>query len=378
MSIPASTSEAHVRAYSRRLAPGLREQHDATCLKSVAWPRTRCSCTVTYDAWIRRVDADEHRTFATRDAAERWLADQRRATRELRGDSALLLSDAAAQFLDRAVVGASRASTGHPYRTNTIQAYRRALRLRVLPHHPGRGSVPLGDRSIARITPAMLQGAVDAAVERYGSDVARITCSAIRALFVDLTERGDLDAALPLPRLPERNLPAPRLAYSADEVERILRAARADDDRHDRSLLEPLIVLILGSGASVRAALRTRWAPDSLDVDARTPRVCLERPSTRHGLVRETVGLAPPVAAILRRHRDRLPHVSLGSPVFPSAAGDRPATTLLVHAALRRIGVAADVARLSPYALRHTGAAWADQADTDPLDPASDAEEARR
>lgn len=375
----APTAESPVRRYSRRLAPGLREEHDETCLKSIAWPRARCSCTVTYDAWLRRADAVEHRRFASRAAAEQWLEDERRAARARRGDGPLLLADAAAEFLDRAAAGTTRASTGRPYRRNTVHAYGRALRLRVLPHRAARGTAPLGDRPIDRITPAMLQSAVDAAVERYGSDVARITCSAIRALLVDLTERGDLDSAPMFPGLPERDLPAPRLAYTADQLERILRAARADDDRHDRSLLEPLIVLILGTGASVPAALRTRWAPDSLEVDAREPRVCLERPSIRHGVVRETVGLAAPVAAILRRHRDRLHGVAPGSPVFPNAAGDRPATTLLVHAALRRIGAAAGIARLSPYALRHTGAAWAEQAQTIDLPQSgSDAEEAPR
>lgn len=374
LAIGEEPADGALQPYARRLAPGLSERHQPACLKSIAWPRARCTCAVAYDAWLRHDDGPEHRTFPTRDSAESWLREIRATVRNTEPPQ---LAEAVEAFLVRAASGASPALSGCLYRQSTVASYRRALNLRVLPFRPRRDAAPIGRRHIDTIDGGALQAAVDAAVERYGSAVARVTCSAIRALFRDLIERGEIEKVPEFPQLPQHDRPATRLAYSPPEIERILRAARSDDDRHERSLIEPLIVLILGSGASVPAALRTRWSADSLDVDARAPHVRLERPTRRHGLVTETVGLAPTVAAMLRRHRDRLGAIGDGSLVFPAKAGDRPATTELVHAALRRIARAADVPRLSPYALRHTGATWADRAINDtPLDLPAGFEEA--
>lgn len=155
-----------------------------------------------------------------------------------------------------------------------------------------------------------------------------------------------------------------------EEVDAILAAAAADDERLGRSLALPLLTLAFGTGLRLGELLGLVWGPEGLDLDAESVRVRrsvdrlrdvtgrfpLIAPKSRAAL--RDVPLAPADAAVLRRHLLASGRPAAGSLVFSDGRGEPLDAAGAVRHVWERVRDGAGIAEPAPrfHDARH---AWA-------------------
>ena len=296
-------------------------------------------------------------TIPTRAEAEAWVAEVReRARRGAQGipvrRPAPLLGNAAREFLRRAKAGTALTGARRPYAPSTLNGYESALRRHVLPHHDERHGDALANLPADTLDTRVLQAMVNALTAAASPALARVADAAIVAVLRDLYERGLLDALPARPVLPPP--PAGRTErLSLAQVNTLLAAARTDDERTGRSLMEPLLHLLAGGGLRVSEALALTWGPEGVDLEADPPRVTVGRAATKTDAGARTIGLGREEAAALRRHRLATGRPPDGAPVFVDDEGRPLSRDGRMRSGLRRIAQAAGVPA-GFHLLRHT------------------------
>ena len=359
MSTPKSTDRIE-----RRVAPGIVQRHAVGCRGG---GRGRpCSCAPAYQAMARLGPRGARRTvsatFATLAEALTWreeVKDRARVGQVAAPRPAVpSLEEAARDFLRRVRDGQALARSGRPYSAATAENYETALRRHVLPHVSDRLGVALAEAPADAVDGRVMQGLVSALAVGSPS-VARMAEAALAAVLRDLYARGILDAVPPRPALPAP--PRARERYlTIEEGERLLEAAVRDDERTGRSLMAPLVALLLGSGCRIAEALALRWGPGGLDLNAGSVTIARETTKTEAGARR--VGIEREYLAILRRHRLATGRPEDGALVFCDETGAPLSRSGRVRAGLARVGKAAGLGPVTPHLLRHSHASWLGQA----------------
>jgi integrase len=299
-------------------------------------------------------------TFATREEALAWVEAARRGARfggetlPLDRTPAPLLGDAARDFLRRALDGKALNRARKAYSPATVASYESALRLHVLPHHDERHGVALADLPADAVDTRTMQALVNALTTGASPSLARIADAALVAVLRDLYERGVLDAVPVRPILPPPP-PGRDVRVSVAEADRLLAEARADDARTGRSLMEPLVALLIGTGCRIGEALGLRWGADGLDLEAGTVSVVRETTKTDAGA--RTLGMERETLAVLRRHRLATGRPLDGTPVFAREDGTPLGRDGRVRSGLARVARAAGVT-VTPHGLRHSHGSW--------------------
>lgn len=357
------------RPYRRTVAPRVREQHSRNCALSMKNGR-RCTCRPTFVASIRhRGRALEH-SFPTLSEAVAWAEATHDSIR--RGElparpreQAPLLRDLAISFLHRARAGEALTRSRKPYAPTTIAGYEAALRLRVLPHVDPRSGLCLGDLPADAIDGRAAQGLVDAVAAREGAARARAAAAVLAAVLRDGYARGLIDELLPRLLLPPP--PAARkVVLSFEEAELLVAAAHAEDARRGRSLLGPLVVLLLGSGCRISEALGLEWGPEGLDLEGEPPTASIGRAATKTDAGERVIPLDADLVPVLRRHRLASGRPPDGAPVFTDERGRALARSGRVRFGFARVTEAAGLQGLTLHGLRHTHATWLAAANVSP------------
>jgi integrase len=244
--------------------------------------------------------------------------------------AAMTVLDAARILLAGMDDGALRNKRGEPYKPSAFRAYETSLRLYVLP--------ALASMPVAALTRGDAQRFADGVAATASPDAARKALTALRVV-IRVAERygGELQrdpchgVTVPTTRMTRRR-PAQRLTVA--DVERIVVAADADDERHGRSLMGPLVRLLAGSGLRLGEALALTWGREGLDLDARLVHVThsLEQERGRDGRVvvhdvksaagARVVPIGADLATALRRHRLATGRRPDGGLVFAGASGE--------------------------------------------------------
>jgi len=352
---------SRARPFRKTVAPRVREQHSRKCTLSTGTGR-RCSCTPAYVATVRHEGRSLERSFRVLAEAVAWSEDARNAARRgelptLPREQAPPLRDLAISFLHRAHAGEALTSSRRRYAEATLVGYEAALRLRVLPHSDARTGIPLGDMSASFLDARTSQGLVDAVAVRDGASRARAAAAALSAVVRDGYARGYIDQLLPRLLLP----PPSRARVQAlmyEEAELLIAAARADDETHRRSLLGPLVTLLLASGCRISEALALVWGPEGLDLDAEQPQARISRESTKTDAGARSIPLDVAAVRVLRRHRLATGRPPDGAPVFADDAGRPAVRSGRVRFGFKRAAEASGLRGLTFHGLRHTHATW--------------------
>jgi integrase len=138
--------------------------------------------------------------------------------------------------------------------------------------------------------------------------------------------------------------PRPRdQRLSVAEVDAVLAAARADDERTGRSLMEPLVSVLADGGLRISEALGLIWGPRGLDLDADPPRLSVGRETTKTEAGVRTIGLEREAVAVLRRHLLATGRPEDGTLVFAGPNGTPLTQDGRVRAGMARVARAAGV-----------------------------------
>ena len=92
------------------------------------------------------------------------------------------------------------------------------------------------------------------------NETARIAYAALAAVLRDLYGRGLIDDLPPRVLMPPPSRPRER-ALTIEEADRLLVAAQADDEETKRSLMAPLVALLIATGARISELLALSWVP---------------------------------------------------------------------------------------------------------------------
>lgn len=345
----------------RKVAPGVVERHQAGC--SYARGTRRCTCRPVYRAQIK-VTTDGTTTTATRtfvslQEATSWRIGAREEV--LRSGSvspppaprpAPTFGAAAREFLRRARAGTALTRARRPYSASTLVSYESALRLHVLPHVDERLGVGWDELATDAIEGRTVQAMVNAITTEGSGALARVADAAVSAVLRDLYERGVLDAIPSRPVLPPPPRPRERRLTLA-QADALLEAAREDDRRGGRSLMAPLIALLVGGGLRISEALALVWGPAGLDLEAAPPRATIGRRTTKTDAGARTIGLDSATASLLREHRLASGRPPEGVLVFAAADGAPLSRDGAARSGLRRVARAAGVPA-GFHLLRHT------------------------
>jgi integrase len=353
--------KASGRPHRKTVAPRVREQHSRTCVLSTGSGK-RCSCRPSYVASLRKGGRALERSFPTLAEAVAWAEATHDALRrgqlpELPREQAPPLQDLAVSFLHRARRGEALTRSRQRYAQATLDGYEVALRLRVLAHVDPRNGLCLAELPADAIDARTAQGLVDAIAARESGARARAAAAALASVLRDGYLRGLVDELPPRLLLP----PPPRpktLALTVAQADRLVAAAQADDHARRRSLLGPLVALLLGSGCRVSEALGLVWGTEGLDLASEPPLVHVQRETTKTEAGARTVPLDAQTTAVLRRHRLACGRPADGAPVFPDQDGQPLARWGRVRFGLKRVAAAAGLADVSAHTLRHTHATW--------------------
>jgi integrase len=335
--------------------------HSRRCPLSTGRGR-RCHCRPVYEARAACGQRTLRRTFATLAEAVAWAEASRDALRHGRPSPSSprpgpSLQDLAVSFLHRAHAGQALTRRRRPYKPRTIEFYETQLRLHVLPHPDAQSGSRLGDLPATAIAARNAQSLVDTIAARNGAVLARHAAAALAAVLRDGYTRGLLDTLPPRLQLPPPP-PARDRTLTPAEAERLLAAATADDTTKRRSLLAPLVALLLASGCRITEAVTLAWGRDGLDLDSDPPLITITADKTKTPAGARTLPIDCDTAALLRRHRLASGRPPDGSPVFPDQHGQRRTRGGAVAKGFARITHAAGLQPLSPHALRHTHASW--------------------
>lgn len=344
------------RQFRRAVAPGVVEVHSRRCALSASG--RRCTCTPTLKGRVKHGEREVERTFSTLVEAVAWVERTRETLRTgvlvpLRRGPAPPFGDVAVSFLHRARSRAALSRSRQPYGTTTLDGYERALRLHVLPKPDVGTGLRFEELPIDVIDARTMQRVLDQLAGTHSASIARVAASAITAVLRDAYNRGFIDTTPPRVLLPPPP-PSRRRALTFIEGDRLYEVAREDDQRLGRTLMAPLITLLLSTGCRISEALELTWG-DGLDLEATPPIVRVHRAKTRAG-VRE-LPLDATAASILRAYRDDVA-ARRGAPVFARADGMPLARHGLVRQAFRRLAKAAEIDGLTPHVLRHARATW--------------------
>lgn len=348
----------------RRVAPGVIERHTVECATSRR-ARASCDCTPAYRARIRTGPRGEQRTlsetFGTLAAAAAWIADARTLQRSGQHPSPRkpvpTLAKAAADFLARARAGKALTRSGRRYAATTTMNYESALRVHVLEFVSERSGLALKELPVDAIDTRTMQAMVNHTMSASSAATSRKAEAALSAVLVDLYNREILDAIPPRPTLPAPPAGRDRFltVWQADEL---LTAAVADDEEMSRTLMAPLVAVLVATGCRITEALGLVWGPDGVDLDAKNPTVTIGRNTTKTEAGARTVGIEKEYAATLRRHRLATGRPEEGALVFATDDGRPLSRDGRVRYGLQRITSAAGVEGIGFHVLRHSQGSW--------------------
>jgi integrase len=393
---------------SRTAAAGVTERHTGGCAGSVtkAGKVKGCTCTPTLRAAVSLGSRGHRRrfsaTFSTLADALVWVEDVKRADRngeepdEVAPMRAAVptIREASVTFTERMVTGEVLARGGMPYSDATIENYAGSLTRDVLPFVVERFGVPLGDlpanvvdtRTIEAMAESVAAGGRRAAQDRArkarkagrtigksnGTAGARIAVAALRQVLADLYRRGMIDA---IPAAPA-TMPAPprsrdrRLDH--DQADVLVLAAYADDQRLERSILGPYVLLSSRTGAR-RGELRGLvWGPKGLDLAGGTPTISIARETTKTEAGARTIALDAETARAMKAHRLANGRPADGLPVFADPKSpSRPVGPDLLRAGFGRINKVTGIEAPGTHLMRHSVASWAVEGGMDHVEVAA-------
>lgn len=345
----------------RQVAPGVVERHQFGC--GYARGRRRCSCRPVYRARVK-VTADGvattwTRTLSTLKEATAWILqakDEAQRTGSIsRAPEPVPVPDfgiAAREFLRRAAAGKALTRARKPYSRATLSSYESVLRLHVLPHLDERRRVTLDALRAELIEGRTLQAMVNAITTEASPALARVGDAAASAVLRDLYERGLLETIPSRPVLPPP--PPPRnVRLTMAQADALLASAEDDDRAKGRSLMAPLVSLLVNGGLRISEALALAWGPRGIDLDETPPRLTIGRASTKTDAGARTIGLDSATADALQQHRTATASPPDGGLVFVDARGTRLTRDGRVRSGLDRVADAAGVPS-GFHLLRHT------------------------
>jgi len=352
------------RQAGARPAPGgagVVERHQVGCTYQRG--RRRCACRPVYRARVKitagGLTTTSTRTLPTLDEATAWIRQAREEGRRTGMISRApepvpvpAFGIAAREFLRRAAAGKALTRARKPYSRSTLSSYESVLRLHVLPHVDERRRVALDELCAELIEGRTVQAMVNAITSDASPALARVGDAAASAVLRDLYERGLLEAIPSRPVLPPP--PPPRSSrLTIAEADALLAAAEDDDRAAGRSVMAPLIALLVNGGLRISEALALVWGPRGVDLDEVPPRLTIGRASTKTDAGARTIGLDSATASALQRHRAATGSPPDGALVFADARGARLTRDGRVRSSLRRVADAAGVPS-GFHLLRHT------------------------
>jgi integrase len=342
-----------------RVAPGVFERHASECTKSRG--KRGCDCSPVYVARVRVGGRLLSGTFPEISEAVAWVQQAKWALRaggkpEVRR-AVPAFRDAAVSFLHRARDSQALTRSRRPYAKTTLSSYETTLRLHVLEWVEPRSRLELGALPSDSIDARTIQNMVDGLAVTTSNETARVACAALASVLRDLYGRGLIDSLPPRVLLPPPARPRER-ALTIVEADRLLVAAEADDERMSRSLMAPLVALLIATGARITELLRLVWGPSGLDLDSRPARVVIARETTKSEAGARVVPIEDAYALVLLRHRDASGNPLPGLPVFVREDGVILDRSSRVRSGLNRVFRAADLEGVGPHVLRHSQGTW--------------------
>jgi integrase len=356
MSIDSGTSRTE-----RQIAPGVTERHARSCKIG---PRRSCTCTPTYRARIRtgpRGHLQTHTaTFTSRDEAIAWVATVKAnvaagSLPPAKRGKAPTLEGTSVRFLERALAGEVLTRGRTRYSSATIANYEVALRRHVLPHVEPRADLELGSLTVDSIDTRALQGMADA-VEHHSREMARLSAAAVNAVLRDCYQAGERDELPGRIELPPPDRPRDSKLEQAD-ADRLLATALDDDKRLGRSLIGPLVPILIGAGLRMSEAAGLTWG-DGLDLSDDVVVARIARATTKSASGERVIRLEAEYGDILRAHWVATGRPPIGSPVFAKPGGGPLARDGVVRSAFTRLQKATALERVTPHTLRHSHASW--------------------
>ncbi len=350
-------TKATGRPRERRVAPGVIERHTKECASSRS-ERRGCDCVPAFMARVRTGPRGNQtsisETFGTLPEAVAWIGEARRLQHSGEHPAPRkpvpAFRQAAADFLARARSGKALNRSGDRYSPKTLENYDSVLRTHALTFVSGRTGRPLGELPADDVDRRLLQNLVDHVAAEKSGGLARQTVAAVIAVLRDLDRRELIDGVPAKPTLPAPPRKRDR-HLSVDEADRVLTAAAEDDEKTGRSLMHPLVAVLVATGCRLGEALALRWGPGGLDLGAAT--VTVTRESTKTDAGARTVGVEAEYIAVLRRHRLATGRPGDGELVFTNEAGGMLNRGGRVRAGLNRLRKATGV-DFTAHTLRHT------------------------
>jgi integrase len=301
------------------------------------------------------------RTFPTLVEAVAWVTHARAALDagepiEVARVVAPRFGDLAVSWSHRAESGAALTRSRKPYAAATIASYRIGLEVHALGFTEPRHGVPIEDLPGDRVDGRCLQNLADHLTTTRSAGTARQAVAAVVAVLRDAYGRGLIDS------LPGRIIlppPPPSRAkhLTAVDLDRVQAGADDDDARLGRSLLGPLVALLVGTGCRVGEALALTWGPLGVDLEHDPPIIVIGRSTTKTDAGARAVPIDGPTAVALHRHRAETGQPPDGAYVFTRPAVGGPLRRDgIVRAGLDRIYVAAGIDAKGAHVLRHSHA----------------------
>ena len=273
-------------------------------------------------------------------------------TPSLLANRRMTVSQAARWFLERALLGDLVNRSGQPYSSATLRSYETQLRRRVLPFVEPKSGRQLAELPLEELTSRVAQALANQLAATASAATTRTAIAALQAVMREAYEAGVTDMERPTRlRLPSAPKPRQRVLLPI-EVEKLLEAARADDERFGRSFALPLIRLLSATGARVSEVLALEWGAHGLDLRSDPPVMRIQQSKTDAGV--RDVWLDGETARVLRAHRAATGRPRDGSPVFRRGDGERADRFGIARATIRRVAKAAGVPGVSPHVFRHT------------------------
>jgi integrase len=346
------------RQFRRLVAPGVTELHSRRCPRS-GDAKKRCTCSPTYKGRVKRRGKEIERSFSALSDAVGWVERTRETLRTgvvaaLPRAPAPSFGDAAVSFLHRARLGECLTRSRSRFQPTTLSSYEVTLRRHVLDRVDEPTGLRFADLPIDAIEARTIQRMVDQLSGKKSDATARVAAAVVAAVLRDSYCRGFLDTVPPRVVLPPPP-PSRRRTITLSEGDRFLQEAIADDASRGRSLLGPLVALLLATGCRVSEALWVDWGPEGLDLESSPPLVHVQRSKTRAG-IRE-LPLDDRAAAVLLTHLVATSAVE-GQPVFCDENGHRLSRHGRVRFGLKRVAAAAGLPGVTPHVLRHARATW--------------------
>lgn len=346
------------RQFRRLVAPGVTELHSRRCRRS-SDATNRCTCSPTYKGRVKSKGKEVERSFPALSDAVGWVERARKTLRTgvvaaLPRAPAPSFGDAAVSFLHRARSGECLTRSRSRFQHATLTSYEITLRRHVLDRVDEPTGLRFADLPIDAIEARTIQRLVDGLSGKKSDATARVAAAVVAAVLRDSYRRGFLDTVPPRIVLPPPP-PSRRRTITLSEGDRLLQEAIADDALRSRSLLGPLVALLLATGCRVSEALWMDWGPQGVDLTSSPPLVHVQRSKTRAG-IRE-LPLDERAAAVLLAHFVATASVD-GQPVFRDESGRRLNRHGRVRSGLKRVAAAAGLPGVTPHVLRHARATW--------------------